>query len=350
MKNANKPEIYFRLYSSCIPVEGHETGQLFDLQRKSAFEIPNLLVDVLKNTYDYSIVDLKAHYYNQYDQGIDAYFEKLEEMELGFTTDEPAAFPPLKMHWETPLPIQTAILEIENLSNYDISNVLKQLNDLGCQNIQIRSFCKLELSELDQLLKVTQTSRIKSIELYTCENGYSAQEMDDFIKSHKRISLWVNHSSYEDKLLEYEVGALQNKIYRCRQVIERGQKDYVDVKNFFLDIGLFSEAHQHNVALNRKVSIDYLGNIKNYPSHSQIFGNVQNNALREVTQKAEFQKKWYISNDQIEKCKDCVYRYLCFFNSDLEQRKGRWYKTEDCGYNPYGQESIEEVESATAQV
>ena len=324
-------DTFFRLYSACIPVAGKNEGQLFDLQRKGSYEIPKLLVEVLQELETKSIGAVKAHYNNHYDEGIDAYLNELEAFELGFFTTTPEAFPKLSMVWDSPLKIQTAILEIDTSSTYDVKDLLIQLNGLGCSGVQIRFFKEVDLEELDHLLSDTKTSRLSSIELYTIDKGHSLQALDDFLKKHLRISYWIHYSGEEDSRLEFGVKALKNKVFRTRQQIEKGTKDIFNLSNFPLDLRLFSEAHHFNVALNRKVGIDVNGNIKNHPAHQQVFGNVSTHQIAEVIASDAFQLKWKIPNDQIEKCKDCQFRYVCFFNSDVEQINGKWVKVDDCG-------------------
>jgi len=47
------------------------------------------------------------------------------------------------------------------------------------------------------------------------------------------------------------------------------------------------------------------------------------------------QEKRFISNDIIEKCKDCQYRYMCLSNSDIEEKAGKFHKINSCTFNPY---------------
>jgi radical SAM protein with 4Fe4S-binding SPASM domain len=97
---------------------------------------------------------------------------------------------------------------------------------------------------------------------------------------------------------------------------------------------MFAEAQKHNIGLNRKVCIDYAGNIKNYLSHRKIFGNVRKDLIKEIIEKPDFREKWFYSNDQLEVCKDCQYRYACLSNSDIKSCNNRYYKVDMCDFNP----------------
>ena len=88
-----------------------------------------------------------------------------------------------------------------------------------------------------------------------------------------------------------------------------------------------------NTCLNKKLSITKEGLIKNCPSLSKSYGNVNNTSLEKVVNKKSFKYLWEINKDQINVCKDCEFRYICsdcraFLNHDNDKPK-------KCNYNPY---------------
>ncbi len=326
--------LYFRLYSSCNIVKGSLGAILVDLDRKNIYEIPSLLFDLLDKTYDFSIGEIKKQNQHQYDEGLDAYLNQFVELGLGFFTKEPDAFPKLNLIWDSPLEIQTAILEVKNLKIYDIKSVMQQLDELGCAAIQFRFLNKSSFNEISKVISHAKLSRIKSIELYIHESGFSNDELLDIVEI-PRVQLLVI-SGVRQKSISHLSSAIKNhaKIFFSKQKITFGEKDVVNLNNFVLDIRTFSESQIYNIALNRKISIDWQGNIKNYPAHDAFYGNVLKDDLIPIVKSEKFREKWTISNDQIEKCKSCQYRYVCFFNSDLKKQNGKWIKMEDCGFNP----------------
>ncbi len=76
------------------------------------------------------------------------------------------------------------------------------------------------------------------------------------------------------------------------------------------------------------------GNIKNYLTHTQTFGNVARDSIRDIVESPDFQEKWHISNDQIAKCRTCQFRYMCISNSDIVFKDGKYYKVDDCSFDP----------------
>lgn len=93
---------------------------------------------------------------------------------------------------------------------------------------------------------------------------------------------------------------------------------------------MFCEAKNHNLGLNRKICVCENGDIKNYPTHTTVFGNVNTTKLSSILKNKEFTEVWDICNDRIEKCKFCKYRYCCVSNTEVVVFKGLFYKKEYC--------------------
>ena len=98
----------------------------------------------------------------------------------------------------------------------------------------------------------------------------------------------------------------------------------------------FTESLHHNSCLNRKISIDAEGNIKNCPSMPESFGNIRDTTLMEAIEKPGFKKYWNITKDQIAVCKDCEFRYICTdCRAYKEDPDDDYSKPLKCGYDPY---------------
>jgi radical SAM protein with 4Fe4S-binding SPASM domain len=75
-------------------------------------------------------------------------------------------------------------------------------------------------------------------------------------------------------------------------------------------------------------------------ARSQVVGNVRNQTLTEIVKSKAMVNLWSLTNDQIEVCKDCEYRYVCEdcrpwaseFTGNLHA------KSPKCKYNPYSGE------------
>jgi SPASM domain peptide maturase of grasp-with-spasm system len=105
---------------------------------------------------------------------------------------------------------------------------------------------------------------------------------------------------------------------------------------FVPNIFTFTEAQKHNTCLNRKISIDTEGYIRNCPSMKEHYGNIKDTTLQEALQHPDFKKYWFVNKDQIAVCKDCEFRYICTdCRAYLENPEDMYSKPLKCGYNPY---------------
>ena len=77
------------------------------------------------------------------------------------------------------------------------------------------------------------------------------------------------------------------------------------------------------------------GAVKNYLNHKKEFGNVKNQKIKDIVNTDKFRQLWEISNDKIEKCKDCQFRYCCESNSDIIYKNKLLFKTNLCLFDPY---------------
>jgi radical SAM protein with 4Fe4S-binding SPASM domain len=76
------------------------------------------------------------------------------------------------------------------------------------------------------------------------------------------------------------------------------------------------------------VKIDVYGNIKNCPSMKKSFGNINDISLQEALTDQKFKEYWNVSKDQIEKCNECQFRYMCQSNSEIrEYELGKFKKS-----------------------
>lgn len=131
--------------------------------------------------------------------------------------------------------------------------------------------------------------------------------------------------------------ALFSKIFFYRYCI----KDETNCGNicpqyFNTNIDLFTESMQFNTCLNRKVSVDRMGLIKNCPSMTKDFGHISINALSEAIHKDSFRTHWKIKKDDITVCKDCEFRHMCTdCRTYLFEPENILSKPLKCGYDPY---------------
>jgi SPASM domain peptide maturase of grasp-with-spasm system len=325
----------FVLFACCIPVRGARRSVLCDLQRRTYRLIPNGLYDILTEQSGQTIAAIKAAYGHEFDREIDGYFEFLLEHELGFFTDEPERFPPLDPTYETPSRVTNAIIDVDAASRHDYAAIFSQLDDLGCQAVELRCFVPLSLSALREALAPTRRGRLRAINLLVAHTPEIASEaFAPFIEAERRLSSILVHSAPAPR---QETLGRAVPVTFVRQAIDSSACcGVVQPRHFAINIETWSEARTANSCLNRKIAIDAGGEIRNCPSLPQSYGNASDTSLHSALARRDFKRLWDINKDQIEVCKDCEFRTICIdCRAYLTDPNNPYSKPAKCTYDPY---------------
>lgn len=330
------------LFTDCIIVNGKVRSIIVDLTRKSYCFIPEDLRKILEREHN-SFESLVSEYGKENYDTIESYFNFLIENEIimPYDDDVKTKFPPISKNWEYPALITNAIIDYNEDSTFSFDKLLNELERLNCQDIQIRSFSELDIDAWNELLAYTNYLRIRSISILAKWNpSVGVDGYADLIKANPRISSFV--------LFTPENDTVENVIKIIKQteslpifIISEKIKDSLNCGlvhwNYFnVNITLFTEAQQHNTCLNRKISIDVNGEIKNCPSMAKSYGNIKDTTLAEAIEKTGFKDLWFINKDKIHVCKDCEFRYICTdCRAYIENPEDIYSKPLKCGYNPY---------------
>jgi SPASM domain peptide maturase of grasp-with-spasm system len=326
---------WFKLFASCKVVHGSRKSLVYDLGRSAFYEVPHSIEKILADARTNNIGCLEIKYEKQFSHVMEI-LDQFVGNELGFYTNDPESFPEIDFGWQSPYTITNAIVEIEDRGLYDFIGVANQLDELSCRAIQLRFLKPYDLKEISALLGAAFSgSRINQVELII--NSNSGAGIDDLIQLlaiHQRINKILVYNSAEDYIVPARTEMPNRRIVYCKKDLNKASAEIIHFNRFYTNIQMFAEAQKHNIGLNRKVCIDYAGNIKNYLSHHKIFGNVRKDLIKEIIEKPDFREKWFYSNDQLEVCKDCQYRYACLSNSDIKSCNNRYYKVDMCDFNP----------------
>ncbi|MGB0862000.1 MAG: grasp-with-spasm system SPASM domain peptide maturase [Saprospiraceae bacterium] len=323
------------LFASCIPVKGNQRSLICDLHRSDFRPIPNAMYEILTKHIGKTREEIKKNYDHQYDKIIDDYLSFLEEEEYVFFTENINAFPLLNLEWDYPGAISNAIIDLGAELNYP--DIFSQLENLGCQYIQFRLFEEISIESFIFINSLFEGSRISSIEwIIKFNKEFGVEEkVKNLLMDFPRIRQLIIHSGDFTKIIGVqetvsEIAYTENKIdkkYHC---------GIVEMLYFNSNYSLFTESQHHNTCLNRKISIDTEGNIKNCPSMSQSFGNIKDTTLTEALAHPDFKKYWNVTKDQISICKDCEFRHICTdCRAYVENPEDMYSKPLKCGYNPY---------------
>jgi SPASM domain peptide maturase of grasp-with-spasm system len=324
----------FKLYACCIPTKGNQRAIICDLQRNSYQFIPLGLYEILTEHKNMSLDLIQNCYENQHDELIAEYFDYLLDKEYGFWCDNPENFPDIDLHFELPQSINNAIIDLNAASEHDFEKITNNLEILGCAHLEVRFFEVLTMERITEYLQFTIGARIRSITLYLMHSSEITDEtLQRLLHTVKTVISIIIHNAPSNN-----VKTIHGKIIsHIKQPIQKETCcGIISSKLFVSNIDTFTEAQKHNTCLNKKISIDKEGFIKNCPSMKQHYGNIRDTTLQQALEHPDFKKYWNVHKDQIKICKDCEFRYICTdCRAYVEDPKDMYSKPLKCGYNPY---------------
>lgn len=339
---------YIKLFSNCIPVKGFSQSAICDLQNNEIQLIPNDLFNLLPEFQIKSLEHIKKKFKNKYDDIIDEYVNFLISNGFAFITKTPNSFPKLNLDWFYPFKISNGIIDIKenNLPLY--VKIFNEFDKLKCKHLQVRFYVN-DPYFFNKILKylIKIKSIIHSLDLVVVFKLENMKYWCYLINNFPRINsiIFTNCSSDDvikiKKINNIKILGLKLKFKNIKAC------GVISKANFAVNIKNFTESLQHNSCLNRKISIDINGDIKNCNSMPETYGNIEDTTLEEAINKPGFKKYWNITKDDIEICKDCEFRYVC---TDCRAYTERTKYSGDgldlskplkCGYNPYTNEWAE---------
>lgn len=326
------------VFACCLAVKGATRSIICDLQRQDFIFIPNDLYEILVTHKGITIDEIKLEYQNEYNDIIQEYFDFLEANEYIFYTDNPSSFPEIDLRWDEPSVISNVIIDLNEhsaINNWDL--LINDIEELGCKHIQIRCFNDRDLSFFEDILKRIEGKRIISVSIITkYQNCLTKDSILSFCNKYPRVDTIYFHSAPSTEVL-LESSTNTGHVFFTNEIINSDKHcGIVSPEYFSINISTFTESQKYNTCLNRKISIDEKGMIKNCPSMLYSYGNINEISIKEVLKRADFKKLWGINKDQIEVCKDCEFRYICTDCRAFIQDKNNIYsKPLKCGYNPY---------------
>jgi SPASM domain peptide maturase of grasp-with-spasm system len=328
----------FKLFADCFSVSGYKRGVMYDLNRKNYQFIPNSMIDFINEADGKSKEEIILDYTEEYHETVNQYFNFFENNEFAFFIDASIAsnFIKLNLDWDYPAKISNAIIAIDEQSDYDIVDTLKQLENLGCKHIQLKSYAIKPISFYNEILHGFINSSYLAIEIITLYDELKDElEIKKFVLDHKRVKAIVFHTAPFNKIInDTQLSSMGNIAFTSQNIKSTSNNN--SRYYFNVSVELFTEAQQHHTYFNRKVSIDVNGEIKNCTTHNKIFGNVKTDKIADVIALSEFQKLWFVSKDKTLVCKDCENRYMCVDSRIPKQISDtEWSHDVECNYNPY---------------
>ncbi|SHM80816.1 SPASM domain peptide maturase, grasp-with-spasm system [Chitinophaga jiangningensis] len=327
---------YFNLYANCQLVTGANMSLLCDLQMRRYYHIPNDTAEVITYLQQHSIDECIAYYGEDNREAITGYIDFLLSRELGFTdTQHLPELTPLSLSWDRFGDITNVIIEYNEEIDYN-SAFFRELFNQQVHALEIRCYQHLPLEKLRSLLEQFNGTTLKFIKLVLPFHlTLELASLDQLVKKYPRVKSILVHTSPVDKMERIFAESVPVIFYKgsINSCLACGE---IRTNYFTTNIELFTESQHHNTCLNRKLSIDLQGNIKNCPSLPESYGHVSTANLQEVLDNKDFHKYDNIRKDDIKVCKDCEFRHVCTdcraYREDPNDLYSRPLK---CGYDPY---------------
>ena len=236
--------------------------------------------------------------------------------------------------------INDAIIDFNQ--SIDYSRLIQSLDNLDTKALQVRIFgCEFNIKKLRRLLGQIMGSDIETIEIVL--PYYQNCEIDLGVlleRYYKLFSIYVYNSPYEKHPSQKNEPQKYRYINFVKvNIVDSNCCGTINAGYFIYNIQTINENKLVNSCLNRKISIDIDGYIKNCPSMKDNFGNIKNTTIEEALNREGFKKHWEIKKDEIEVCKECEFRDICSdCRAYIEKPENIYSKPLKCGYSPYTNE------------
>lgn len=325
-----------KLFEECRVVKGYSRSAVYELLRNRYKFIPNSLADLLLTCDGMSVAQIKKYYENKYDDTIDEYIDFLLENEFVFFTDEFDCFPQLNLEWHCNSQITNAVI-CDNNSSHNYDYLFDRLDAYNCRAIQFRFFQKCNKAYLVNIFEKLNNSRVTLIEVILPFNReLELVDYREIVLGNMRVTSFYIHSSPKDCIEFVDKEKLLPLYFSKDIIVDNTFCGFIHPKNFRVSMGMFCESQNYNSCLNRKLSIDENGHIKNCPSMTKSYGVLNDQDLDIIISSDSFKDCWTSNKSKVKVCRVCEFRYMCLdcraFVSDVNDNLS---KPQKCKYNPF---------------
>ena len=153
---------YLHMYSTCFFVKGYKNGILIDLQRSNMINVPNSLIEFVKECQRLTINEVLIKYEN-YTNVIHEYIDFLisRQYAIFITKTEKKYFPTMSSYWDFPSEISNSIIECTDNTNYLLKYYIAQICSLNCYHLLIKLFDSITKDDLLELVETIDNTNIK---------------------------------------------------------------------------------------------------------------------------------------------------------------------------------------------
>lgn len=326
-----------RLFENCFITKGAYRSLLVDMQRNQTYFIPNSLAALFnkQHVFDVSMIDNG----DENSEIVRGYMDFLLDNELCFRCDKKLIenFPIIKIkEWDYPAIITNVIVEVftERFNEY-YSTLVELTENFLTRYIEVCLIGSVDLETLKSILQNLNKLDLFSYNIIFECNNEQFEDVINVLKQNYKLFRSIIHSTDKNQLIDSNKGGWGN-IFLTLDNFSYNSCGQVTQNYFCNSTEHISESQHYNTCLNRKLTIDAKGDIRNCPNTKESYGNIKDTTLEEAISKPEFQKYWTINKDQIAVCKDCEFRHICKDCRAFIEDPGDIYsKPLKCGYNPY---------------
>ncbi len=324
---------YF-LNPSAYLTSGYCNLNILDSESKQNFCLPNKYLKVLLNEKGMTITQAIETYNNELDN-LPNLFDFLIENDLVQFSNYRNNFENIDYEFDFPSVISNGLIDVNSEIIY-LYEFINQMEEINCQYLQIRFISQIHIKDLTKIIELLYNKNIRSLQIIMpYYNELIESELAYLINNNYFLELIICYLSEVDKKSNLIVEDSQT-LYFIKQNFTRKSCGIVGLYYFNSSTAAITEAKHHNSCLNRKISVDEDGNIKNCPSMSESFGNIMGTSLSDAILKPGFKKLWDLNKDKVYVCKDCEFRYICTdCRAYVEDPDDILSKPLKCGYNPY---------------
>lgn len=297
-------------------IKGKDYSLICDFQKQAIKFIPNLMVSFIDDLMIMDLKELKCLYPKEI---YEEYLKFLIKENFVFFSSKKEEFIVLENKFYTPEIINNAVIEYRS-GQYDIKNVLKQLDLLLCKFIEIR-FIFFNIEEIYDILCSIDEFVLRSIRIYVPFINYKDScQLYYKLRNLKKLESIVFYGADQFK------NTFKYKVFYIKESIKEIRKGNLNNNEIIINLKFYLECLQYNPYYNKKVCIDDQGNIKNCIKNRKIFGNVNKHAIDKIINKKDFQEFWRITHDMILEYKDDPLRYNKIITNDLDKISDSLYK------------------------
>src|SRR5690554_6421903 len=329
----------YSLFANCILVRGVSRAIIMDLQRNDYYIVPDSFLDLIIdnrviNTEDFVKISNEERDINT------SYLKSLISMELIFEIDNLAElknYPELDTQFHYPAKISNILIDVNKKSKHDFDFLINELSfSVGCRHIQFRFFDLINEHFFSELVSLIDNSNLVSVEFIFPYESIEINRIVRLFESTLKIKVIVLSNAPENKLIHERV-QITSRVLAVTEIINSSKCcGHIHPTYFTINYETYLESVNFNSCLNGKLSITVDGEVANCPMMKNRYGHFKKVEIGKVLSSEEFNHLWSITKDDITKCKDCEFRYMCtdcraFLDNPSDILSGPL----KCGYDPY---------------